>query len=448
MIGKNIDLILAVAWTVGTVSVVLLVPSLEVLRIVLGVPFVLLLPGYCLVAALYPRRNDLEGLERLALSFALSIAVVPLIALALNYSPWGVRLTPILAFVAVFIVLAAVAAAGRRWMLPTEQAFVVTGGVRLPRRLKLRVRPIDGVVALALTALLAGLGGVVYFVGTSAEDSEGYTEFYVLGPEGKAEGYPGVVKAGEEATAVLGLVNHEGQDTAYRIAVRLDDKNADDIDGLVLGDGERWEEATALVPTRVGNDQKAEFLLYKDGGDEPYRSLHLWLNVEATPTKTARPSPTPTRAPTVTSPPEAAISIGSAGLFYVVQPGDTLTAIGDRFGLDPEAIAAVNGMDEPEPVLAGEELRIPGVVYSVQAGDTLADIAVAFGVPLAAIMAANAIADADAISGGQRLAIPGGGVALPMVQTPKATPKPSPKPSLTPSSTSAVTPIPSPRAAP
>jgi uncharacterized membrane protein len=443
MIDRGLDLLLAVAWALGTVSVVLLAPSLEVLRVVLGVPFVLLLPGYCLVAALYPRRNDLEGLERLALGFALSIAVVPLIALALNYSPWGVRLTPILASLAVLIVLAAVAAACRRWPLPVEQAFAVTSGVRLPRWPKLRVRPIDGVLALALTALLAGLGAVVYFVATSAEDPEGYTEFYILGPGGKAEAYPGVVKVGEQATAVLGLVNHEGQDTAYRIDVRLDGKNADDIDGLVLGNGERWENTVSLLPTRVGQDQKAEFLLYKDERGEPYKSLHLWLNVEAAPTKTASasgggwPSPTSTRAPTVTSPPAAAtINIGSSGLVYVVQPGDTFTAISDRFGLDPEAVAAANGMDQPEPVLAGEELRIPGVVYSVLTGDTLADIAAAFGVPLTAIMAANAITDADAISGGQTLAIPGGGVALPVEQTPSPSPRqPSPTATPTPIST-------------
>ncbi len=440
MIDRGLDLLLAVAWALGTVLVVLLLSSLEPLRIVLGVPFVLLLPGYSLVAALYPRRDDLQVPERLALSSGLSIAAVILIGLALNYSPWGIRLEPILAFVTLFVVLAAAAAAFRRGLLPAEEAFGLASDVRLPRWPKLR--PIDALAGMALLAFLASLGGGVYFVAASGEGPEGFTEFYVLGSGGKAEDYPGLVKAGEQATAVLGLVNREGRDTAYQIAVMLDGETTDDIDGVVLGNGERWEKTVALVPTRAGNSQMAEFLLYKDGGGEPYRSLHLWLDVEGTAAETTpaqgASSPTPAASPIATSPPPVTVTAGRAGLVYVVQPGDTLTALSERFGLDPEAVAAANGIAQPGPLLTGEELLIPGVVYSVQPGDTLADIAAAFGVPLAAIMAANAIADPNAISGGQRLAIPGGGVALPMEQTPSPSPEqPSPTATPTPTSTAA-----------
>jgi len=38
-------------------------------------------------AALFPGKDDLDGIERIALSFGLSIAVVPLMGLALNYTP-------------------------------------------------------------------------------------------------------------------------------------------------------------------------------------------------------------------------------------------------------------------------------------------------------------------------------------------------------------------------
>ena len=427
IIRRNSDLLLAVAWAMGTVSVVLFLPSLEVLRIVVGAPFVLFLPGYSLLAALYPRRHELQAPERLALSFGLSIAVVLLIALASDYSPWGVRLEPVLAFVALFVVLAAATAAGRRWLLPPEEALAVAGRFRLPHWPKLRL--IDGLLALVLVPLLAGLGAVVYFVDASSEDSEGFTEFYLLGSGGKAEAYPGLLTAGEQAPVLLGVVNREGQDAAYHVVVKLDGQSTDEIDGLVLGDGGRWEETVALLPTRAGNDQKVEFLLYKDGGSEPYRSLHLWLDVlgaqpKTTPAQTA-PSPTLAAEPATTSPPLATVTIGPAGLIYVVQPGDTLTALSDRFGLTPDAVAAANGMAQPEPLITGQELLIPGVGYSVEPGDTLADIAAAFGVPLTAIMAANAIADPNAISGGERLAIPGAGVALPMTQTPSPTATPT-----------------------
>lgn len=65
------------------------------LRYVFGSLFVLYLPGASLIELLYPRRGGLSQLERLALSIGLSLALVPLVGLVLNYTPWGIRLNPI-----------------------------------------------------------------------------------------------------------------------------------------------------------------------------------------------------------------------------------------------------------------------------------------------------------------------------------------------------------------
>ena len=70
-------------------------PPLVYLRYVLGSLFVLYIPGATLIEALYPRGEELEPLERLALGIGLSLALVPLVGLVLNYTPWGIRLTPI-----------------------------------------------------------------------------------------------------------------------------------------------------------------------------------------------------------------------------------------------------------------------------------------------------------------------------------------------------------------
>jgi uncharacterized membrane protein len=71
-------------------------PALSIMRMALGSLFVLFLPGYSLVEALYPRGEELSPLERLALSIGLSLALVPLVGLVLNYTPWGIRLNPIM----------------------------------------------------------------------------------------------------------------------------------------------------------------------------------------------------------------------------------------------------------------------------------------------------------------------------------------------------------------
>lgn len=65
------------------------------LRYAAGAIYVLYVPGFTLIEALYPKADELERLERFALGVGLSLAVVPLVGLVLNYTPWGIRLDPI-----------------------------------------------------------------------------------------------------------------------------------------------------------------------------------------------------------------------------------------------------------------------------------------------------------------------------------------------------------------
>ncbi len=65
------------------------------LRYVFGAVYVLYVPGAAFIEALYPKRGELEDLERFALGVGLSLALVPLVGLVLNYTPWGIRLNPI-----------------------------------------------------------------------------------------------------------------------------------------------------------------------------------------------------------------------------------------------------------------------------------------------------------------------------------------------------------------
>lgn len=76
--------------------------SLLYLRYALGGVFILFLPGATLIAALYPRSGEMDELERLALSIGLSLAIVPLVGLALNYTPWGITLPPIMVSLSFF----------------------------------------------------------------------------------------------------------------------------------------------------------------------------------------------------------------------------------------------------------------------------------------------------------------------------------------------------------
>ena len=83
-------------------------------RYVFGAVAVLYFPGYTLIEALYPKKEDLDSLERLALSIGLSLALVPLVGLLLNYTPWGIRLDPIVVSLSLLGVVLAFVAAVRK----------------------------------------------------------------------------------------------------------------------------------------------------------------------------------------------------------------------------------------------------------------------------------------------------------------------------------------------
>ena len=84
--------------TLTTTMVIFTIPEnalpLAYARYFLGSIFVLCLPGYTFTKALFPEK-ELDSVERVALSIGISLALVPIIGLLLNYTPWGVRLTSI-----------------------------------------------------------------------------------------------------------------------------------------------------------------------------------------------------------------------------------------------------------------------------------------------------------------------------------------------------------------
>ncbi|MFN2228258.1 MAG: LysM peptidoglycan-binding domain-containing protein [Anaerolineae bacterium] len=175
----------------------------------------------------------------------------------------------------------------------------------------------------------------------------------------------------------------------------------------------------------------------------------------ATPTATTQATPTPTSTPTGTT------------TTYVVQPGDTLTRIAQRFGTTVQAILAANPqITNPNLIYVGQVIEIPGgqavtptptptttpvtptptptpttttptptptptstpsgttTTYVVQPGDTLTRIAQRFGTTVQALLAANPqITNPNLIYAGQVIEIPGGQAVTP-TPTPSGTPTP------------------------
>lgn len=420
MIKIRSGLLLLNLAVVVLVAIILLFPS-NILRITLGLPFVLFFPGYALMVVLFPRKARMVGVERIALSFGLSIAIVSLIGLILNYMPWGIRLESILYSIASFILIMSIMAWVGQRRIPEEERYNIDFHLRIP---SWGTSALDKTLSITLALAVIGALGMLGYVIAAPKVGEKLTEFYTLEQEsvtlgilespladvvvGRAEvrdifivgrtgaddvffeekwgrlavalitgvirgerswalnqdasvrvwrgeqlvgksvvsslnslkadaessttgivstGYlvqavavaratgmislagsggdeigigiegfneyqigdtleffiPSDVKVGREQRIIVGIANYNYETVSYRLEVRINGVKNNEVQGITLEHGERWENEVGFIPKAAGSNQKVEFLLYKrykNGGATPcFEPLRLWVDV-------------------------------------------------------------------------------------------------------------------------------------------------------------------------
>lgn len=304
------------------------------LRVPVGLAFVLFVPGYAFIAALFPEagedpattaqeesvttdggeqpvegivgvtRSGIDGIERVALSFGLSIAIVPLIGLVLNFTPWGIRLSPIMVAVSGFTLGTTAIAAHRRWKLPADERFHVPYRQWLEAGRAELLEPdtrADALLNVLLVAsILLAAGSVTYAVAVPPQ-GEQFSELYILTEDDGelvADGYPTEFVQGEGQEIVLGIGNNEHESANYTVVVVEQDVEIVDNESIVheqrelqrfdtqLAHNETWHHTHEISPTIVGNDTRIVWLLYVDEEvpAEPNREnaeydVHLWVDV-------------------------------------------------------------------------------------------------------------------------------------------------------------------------
>jgi LysM repeat protein len=121
--------------------------------------------------------------------------------------------------------------------------------------------------------------------------------------------------------------------------------------------------------------------------------------------RTVAPTAIPTAAPTTTV---------SGAKIHVVQPGENLFRIALHYNMSYAALAAANGIINPDLIYAGQRLTIPAEapavpterIHVVQPGENLFRIALKYGTTVEAIATANGIRNVHFIYPGQSLRIP------------------------------------------
>ena len=272
---SKVDLALTILLTLLFI-IFISVPSLNEspVRIFLGLSLVLFLPGYSLTAMLFPESDDLDLIERVVLSLGLSIAIVPLLGLVLNYTKFGIRLVPILIVLSTITISFSIVSLYRRMKLPIDERFRIPFESLL--KINLGQNVLDKVLSIILIASIIGVSATLAYVVVTPKTGESFTEFYLLDLNGLAYDYPTELMIEDEGELIIGIVNHEYENITYRLKVKFNGSLIYE-DSVFLIDKETWETPFTLQAIEKGENQKLEFLLYKD--KEVYRTLHLWVNV-------------------------------------------------------------------------------------------------------------------------------------------------------------------------
>ena len=307
---KNIpkDLLVITVWLIlAVLSIYVPVINETFIRVIFTVPVILFIPGYVLIAALFPEKKSIDGIERFALSVGLSIAVVPLIGLVLNYTPFGIRLNPIVISLVLFTLIMMIITLYRRARLSDEEKFAVPFEKVKPA-LKEELFPkgqgkFDKALSIILIIAILVAAVTTVFVIAFPKDGEKFTEFYILGEDKMADDYPEKFPVNSQQFVWIGIGNHEYRDVTYTVETLLLNAEWDSatnssvihasmpldrFEVSVLDNTTYLEKYYFSVPYTGYN--RLEFLLYyetvpsasasaEEKMESAYRDLHLWIKV-------------------------------------------------------------------------------------------------------------------------------------------------------------------------
>lgn len=307
-LGWLLDLLAVGLVAVAAAGVILMDGTPWVLRWLLGVPLLLFLPGYAVIAALFPESARREAViettvtddvpsfsTRVVLSVPTSATVVAVVGISL--AVFG-ALTPfaVIGAVAVLTLVGVTIATARREQRHRSVRAGPPTGDGLLGWSDARTRTQTATMLVAALVLL----GTVTFTGATPAPDRGYTEFYLATeqPDGDllASGFPDTITAGEGTNVSVVVENREGRQLSYNVVVLAQTVGPDDAVteeervgsfSTVVEPGERAVLNRSVAPTVTGESVRLRFLLYEGPApDDPSvenanLSLRLWVTVES-----------------------------------------------------------------------------------------------------------------------------------------------------------------------
>jgi uncharacterized membrane protein len=217
-----------------------------------GILMVLFIPGYALTLAILPH---LDRAAVLLLSLGISISMVILGGLILNYTSQGLRPFSLAVWLGSFSLLACMVAARRRSVAPSMPAMAAAGRAVVYDWNWKAVAGFLGAAALIIAAMSIAQASATR-AGTT------FTQLWAV-PRAGESGY----------VADIGIGNKETRVMHYTLFAEYRGATMNQWTDITLAPGETW---TVSMPVVERPREAIVFLLYRtDAPGEPYRSVQL-----------------------------------------------------------------------------------------------------------------------------------------------------------------------------
>lgn len=131
---------------------------------------------------------------------------------------------------------------------------------------------------ILVTLLIVAIVSVIYLV-VFHNPGEDYTEFYILDYDNNTTHYPTNVSQYSVEKINIGIKNEEHTTMNYTIKVKKDNYTIAQYNRTLKNNEETLTPYYFDETSRIGDNQKLQFELYKGNISEPYRTLNLRYNV-------------------------------------------------------------------------------------------------------------------------------------------------------------------------
>jgi uncharacterized membrane protein len=285
--------------------------AIPILSTVFGVLFVLFLPGYAAVAALFPEApprvgddatttGGIDGFERVVLAVGLSIALSGLLGLALNYTPVGLAPPAVVATLSLFTIGMSFVGAWRRFRLPADRRFALPVGrwSTLVRRSVRNDGATSSVIVLIVAVCLVVAAGGLAWAAVARPSGEAITEFYLFDENETGnpimDSYPNELVVNNTESVLVGVTNRERKATAYTIVATIERNRSGNgttsvreierVKTPVLSPGQEWNRTIDVKPVAQGENLRVTFYLYRGNAPDSlstetaYRRTYFWVD--------------------------------------------------------------------------------------------------------------------------------------------------------------------------